>query len=114
MLGPGVGGHVDVVLLPALLADCRKGLQVDTLRSASAHRREAELLVLFPVHIGGKHGQDAEALLVLAHHLPALLAVYEVSDVAADHVHGLKQALLGFAGFAMGETEHAARLSTGD
>src|SRR6267143_5651751 len=114
MLGPCVGGHVDVVLFPAFLADRRKGLHVDPLRSGSAHRREAELLVLFPVHVGGKLGEAAEAFLVLAHHLFGLLALYELTDMAADHVYRLQQALLGFAGFAAGETEHADRLSIRD
>src|SRR5882672_7055981 len=114
MLGPRVGGHVDGVLLPALLAECREGLHIDPLRSGSAHGREAELLVLLPVHVGGKLSEAAEALLVLAHHLFGLLALSELTDVAADHVYGLQQPLLGFAGLAAGETEHADRLSIRD
>src|SRR5207245_6365271 len=107
-------GHIDVVLLPALLADRRRSFHVDSLRSRPAHRSEAELLVLFPVHVGGKLRQAAEALLVLAHHPFCLLALYELTDVAADHVHGLQQALPGFAGLAAGETEDADGLSIRD
>src|SRR2546429_3816844 len=114
MLGPRVGGHVDVILLPALLADRRKGLEVDPLGPRAAHRREAEMFVLLPIHVRRNLREAAEALLALAHHLFRLLALHELTDLAADHVYGLQQALLGFARIAAGETEHADRLSIRD
>src|SRR5438046_355159 len=70
VFGPLVGRHVDVVLLPALLADDRLDRErVHPLRAGSRHRGEAELLILLPVHVGGKPGQAAEAFLALAQRL---------------------------------------------
>src|SRR5713101_5374690 len=114
MLGPCVGGHVDVVLLPTLLADRREGLHVDPLRSGAAHRSEAELLVLLPVHVGGEHGQTAETLFAFAHHAFGLLALHELPDLAADHAQRLQQALFRLAHFMAVESEHSDRLPFGD
>ncbi len=67
---PLVGRYVDVVLLPALLAyDGLEGERVQPFRAGSGHRGEAELIVLLPVHVGGKLGQAAKTLLALAQRL---------------------------------------------
>src|SRR5882672_4894180 len=93
MLGPLIRGHVDVVLLPALLAYRREGLQVDPRGPGPAHGGEAELVVLFPIHVGRELGQAAEALLAFARHLLGPLALEELSDMRADDAHSLEKTL---------------------
>ena len=57
-------------------------------------------VVLFPVNVGGKLGQAAEARFALAQHRLGVLPLQELPDLAADHAHGLQQALIRRPDFA--------------
>src|SRR5258708_30296512 len=47
-------GEIQRRLLPALAADVKRRIDAGTLKEAARHRSDPELLVLFPVPVGGQ------------------------------------------------------------
>jgi len=58
--------------------------------------------------------QAAEALLAFAQRLLGLLALQELSDLAAHHAYRLQQALVRLAHQRTGEAQHADRPALGE
>ena len=97
---------------PACLADHRLARRAVLFGVRGA--RDAVLGVGFPVKIGRELDQVAEALLAIAHHHFGLLAAHELADLARDDRQRLHQSLVGLAGVARGQREHADGKSVGD
>src|SRR5581483_2423918 len=66
VLAPFLLRKVDVSRVPAMLAEEPLAAQAFAFAAAAREAGEAELVVLLPVHVGGKLGKAAEALLALA------------------------------------------------
>src|SRR5215510_6726406 len=90
VLGPGARQERHAFKLPARLAD-RESSQISGRVIGLARQvREAQVLVLFPVPVGGELGQRAEARFALAQRLLDALAL---GDVAPDALVTLEAAL---------------------
>src|SRR5438105_14717932 len=76
-------------------------------RTGPIERREAELIVLLPVHVRRQLQQTPETALALAHDFFGLLAPHELADLSADHARGLQQSLVGLANAIAGKAENA-------
>ena len=102
---PAGGVRMDRGDFPACLANDRLARRAMLLSVRRAG--DAVLRVGFPVEIGRELDQVAEALLAVAHHHFGLLAAHELADLACDDRQRLHQSLVGLAGVARGQREHA-------
>ena len=92
-------GHVQRRQVPARFPDIARGAATGSALGRVRQLDKAKILVQLPIPIGRKLGQAAEALFAFAQHLLGLLALYELADLAADHVHRPQQSLLRLAHF---------------
>jgi hypothetical protein len=110
-------GHVAVVGVREILdrAADQLGLAVaEHLAQAPVDAQEAAV----ERHVGDAGGGEleglAEALFALRERRLRLLALQELADLAADHVDGLQQPLVGLVRPRAGEAQHADRLALED
>src|SRR6267154_733242 len=104
-------GHVERGQFPAGLSDDRLRQGSETPVEIVGNHGEAEVLVLLPIPVRRELRQVAKALFALAQHFLGLLALHELSDLRADDVDRLHQALVRLADFAAVESENADHLS---